>query len=70
MTKKAIENLLAKNNCTVTFIKRNGEVRKGLFKLNEDAIYNTDAIGVIECTTGNYRAFKASSVLSINGVMV
>ena len=56
------------NKCEVTFIKLNGDTRKGIFKLNPDTIYNTDAVPVIELITGAYKAIKASSVISIKEV--
>lgn len=64
MTKAKLQKLL-NNNCEVTFIKKNGEERKGIFKINPDHEYSTDAIAVIEVTTGQYRAFKASSVIKV-----
>lgn len=67
MNKKELEKML-NNKCEVTFIKLNGETRKGIFKLNPDYLANTDAVGVIELITGAYKAIKASSVVSIKAV--
>lgn len=67
MKKSELENMLS-SKCEVTFVKLNGDTRKGIFKLNPDMIYNTDAVPVIELITGAYKAIKASSVISIKAV--
>ena len=73
MTKEQRASQLSKN-VEVVFIKEStGDVRKGIFRLNEDVTldhFKTDAISVNEATTGAFKAIKASSILSINGQMV
>jgi hypothetical protein len=59
---------------TVMFTKVNGQTREGLFIINPDCepnqYSNSDAVSVIECKTGAYKAIKARSVISINNEVV
>ena len=57
----------------IVFIKTNGDTRKMHCVVNPDQPANygaSDAVGVIETVTGAYKAIKAGSVLSVNGVMI
>ena len=73
MTKNTLMDAL-ETGVEVAFFKKNGDTRKMTAVINPDGqpdnYSNSDAVSVIDCMTGAFRAIKASSVLSINGVMV
>lgn len=74
MITKAQLQAALKNPKKVMFFKANGDTRGMIAKINPDTppaqFGNSDAVSVIDCKTGNYRAIKASSVLSLQGEMV
>lgn len=73
ITKEQLQAAL-KDPKKVMFFKANGDTREMLARINPDTppaqFGNSDAVSVLDCETGNYRAIKASSVLLIGGVMV
>ena len=73
ITKKQLAAALT-NPTQVTFFKANGDTRRMLAQTNPDgepAQYaNSDALSVVDTKTGNYKAIKASSVISINNEVV
>lgn len=69
MTKQQLQDAL-RNPSTVMFYKANGDTRRMKAVINPDTppeqFSKSDAVSVIDTNTGNYRAIKASTVISIN----